>query len=204
VRLRLCAGEALAAPLGPEFDAIFDTRIAEADAFYRRVTPFDLPTDMRNVQRQAFAGMLWNKQYYRYMVERWLEGDPAEPTPPASRWKGRNHNWWHMSAADVLSMPDKWEYPWFAAWDMAFHAIPFAMIDPDFAKHQLILLTREWYMHPNGQMPAYEWAFGDVNPPVHAWAAMRVFQIEEKLYGRRTANSSSASSRSSSSTSRGG
>ncbi len=184
VLLRLCAGEALAAPLGPEFDAIFDSRIAEADAFYRRVTPFDLPTDMRSVQRQAFAGMLWNKQYYRYMVERWLEGDPAEPTPPGSRWKGRNHNWWHMSAADVLSMPDKWEYPWFAAWDMAFHAIPFAMIDPDFAKNQLILLTREWYMHPNGQMPAYEWAFGDVNPPVHAWAAMRVFQIEEKLYGR--------------------
>jgi hypothetical protein len=184
VRLRLCAGEAQGDPIAPDFDALFDLRKTEADAFYRRVTPFDMPEDMRNVQRQAFAGMLWNKQYYRYMVERWLEGDPAQPVPPASRWKGRNHVWWHMAAADVLSMPDKWEYPWFAAWDMAFHAIPFAMIDPDFAKNQLILLTREWYMHPNGQIPAYEWAFGDVNPPVHAWAAMRVFQIEEKLYGR--------------------
>jgi hypothetical protein len=184
VRLRLCAGEVQGAPLGPGFDATLDTRKGEADAFYRRITPFELPADMRNVQRQAFAGMLWNKQYYRYMVERWLEGDPAEPPPPAPRWHGRNHDWWHMSAADVLSMPDKWEYPWFAAWDMAFHTIPFAMIDPDFAKNQLILLTREWYMHPNGQIPAYEWAFGDVNPPVHAWAAMRVFQIEEKLYGR--------------------
>ncbi len=139
---------------------------------------------MRNVQRQAFAGMLWNKQYYRYIVERWLEGDPTEPPPPASRKDGRNHNWWHMSAEDVLSMPDKWEYPWFAAWDMAFHTITFAMIDPDFAKEQLLLLTREWYMHPNGQIPAYEWAFSDVNPPVHAWAAMRVYQIEEKFYGR--------------------
>ena len=185
VRLRLCAGGLTGAPLGPEFDAVFDARKAEADAFYRRITPFaHLPDDMRNVQRQAFAGMLWNKQYYRYMVERWLEGDPAQPPPAASRWKGRNHDWWHMSAADVLSMPDKWEYPWFAAWDMAFHTIAFAMIDPDFAKNQLILLTREWYMHPNGQIPAYEWAFGDVNPPVHAWAAMRVYQIEQKMYGR--------------------
>ena len=139
---------------------------------------------MRNVQRQAYAGMLWNKQYYRYLVERWLEGDPTEPPPPESRKDGRNHDWWHMSAEDVLSMPDKWEYPWFAAWDMAFHAITFAMIDPDFAKQQLLLLTREWYMHPNGQIPAYEWAFSDVNPPVHAWAAMRVYQIEEKFYGR--------------------
>jgi len=184
VRLRLCARAAMAQPFTPSFDATFDLRKQEADAFYQRITPFDLPEDMRNVQRQAFAGMLWNKQYYRYLVERWLKGDPAEPTPPASRLKGRNHNWWHMSAADVLSMPDKWEYPWFAAWDMAFHTIPFAMIDPDFAKSQLILLTREWYMHPNGQIPAYEWSFSDVNPPVHAWAAMRVYQIEEKLYGR--------------------
>jgi hypothetical protein len=184
VRLRLRAGEPAAVPFGPDFDAVFTQRKEEADAFYRRVTPFDLPDDMRNVQRQAFAGLLWNKQYYRYLVERWLEGDPAEPAPPASRRKGRNHNWWHMSAADVLSMPDKWEYPWFAAWDMAFHAIALAMIDPDFAKAQLVLLTREWYMHPNGQIPAYEWAFSDVNPPVHAWAAMRVYQIEQKMYGR--------------------
>ena len=184
LRLRLSSVADLAQPLGPEFDATFDERRKEADAFYQRITPFALPADMRNVQRQAFAGMLWNKQYYRYMVERWLHGDPAQPPPPPERKHGRNHNWWHMSAADVLSMPDKWEYPWFAAWDMAFHTIPFAMIDPDFAKEQLILLTREWYMHPNGQIPSYEWAFSDVNPPVHAWAAMRVYQIEEKFYGR--------------------
>jgi len=184
VRLRLCARGAMPLPFGPAFDAMFETRRQEADAFYHRITPFDLPQDMRNVQRQAFAGMLWNKQYYRYLVERWLKGDPAEPPPPASRLEGRNHAWWHLGASDVLSMPDKWEYPWFAAWDMAFHTIPFAMIDPDFAKSQLILLTREWYMHPNGQIPAYEWAFSDVNPPVHAWAAMRVYQIEEKFYGR--------------------
>ena len=184
VRLRLSSAGDNAQPFGPTFDAMFTRRIQEADAFYQRITPFALPADLRNVQRQAFAGMLWNKQYYRYLVERWLAGDPAEPPPPESRKDGRNHDWWHMSAADVLSMPDKWEYPWFAAWDMAFHTIPFAMIDPDFAKEQLILLTREWYMHPNGQIPAYEWAFSDVNPPVHAWAAMRVYQIEEKFYGR--------------------
>src|SRR5215831_1751840 len=184
VRLRLRAGDAMAAPFGPEFDAVFERRKQEADAFYRRITPFDIPADLRNVQRQAFAGMLWSKQYYRYLVEHWLTGDPAEPTPPPSRWNGRNHNWWHLAAADVLSLPDKWEYPWFAAWDLAFHTIPFAMIDPDFAKSQLILLTRPWYMHPNGQIPAYEWAFSDVNPPVHAWAAIRVYQIEEKFYGR--------------------
>jgi hypothetical protein len=184
VRLRLRAGDAMTQPFGAPFDAVFAQRQAEADAFYKRITPFEIPDDMRNVQRQAFAGMLWNKQYYRYMVERWLTGDPAEPPPPESRCEGRNHNWWHMSAEDVLSMPDKWEYPWFAAWDMAFHTIAFAMIDPDFAKSQLVLLTREWYMHPNGQIPAYEWAFSDVNPPVHAWAALRVYQIEEKFYGR--------------------
>ena len=184
LRLRLATAGDLAHPLGAGFDATFARCLQEADAFYHRITPFALPEDVRNVQRQAFAGMLWNKQYYRYMVQRWLEGDPAEPPPPAARWEGRNHDWWHMSAADVLSMPDTWEYPWFAAWDMAFHTIPFAMIDPDFAKEQLNLLTREWYMHPNGQIPAYEWAFSDVNPPVHAWAAMRVYQIEEKFYGR--------------------
>ncbi|HKA58846.1 MAG TPA: hypothetical protein VKD28_09545, partial [Gemmatimonadales bacterium] len=184
VRIRLRAGDPMAGPFGPEFDAVFERRKQEADAFYRRITPFDIPADMRNVQRQAFAGMLWSKQYYRYLVEHWLTGDPAEPTPPPSRWNGRNHDWWHLAAADVLSLPDKWEYPWFAAWDLAFHTIPFAMIDPDFAKSQLILLTRPWYMHPNGQIPAYEWAFSDVNPPVHAWAAIRVYQIEEKFYGR--------------------
>jgi len=183
LRLRLTDGVA-DDPLGTAFDATFAQRKDEADAFYRRITPFALPDDLRNVQRQAFAGMLWSKQYYRYMVQRWLEGDPAEPKPPKGRKHGRNHDWWHLAAGDVLSMPDKWEYPWFAAWDMAFHTIPLAMIDPDFAKEQLILLLREWYMHPNGQIPAYEWAFSDVNPPVHAWAALRVYQIEERMYGR--------------------
>jgi hypothetical protein len=185
LRLRLAARGDLPMPSAGDFDALFARRLAEADAFYRRVTPFAMPDDMRNVQRQAFAGMLWNKQYYRYMVERWLNGDPAGPPPPEERRCGRNHDWAQFAAGDVFSMPDKWEYPWFAAWDLAFHAIPFAMIDPDFAKDQLILLLREWYMHPNGQIPAYEWAFGDVNPPVHAWAAVRVYQIEAKMYGRK-------------------
>ena len=123
------------------------------------------------MQRQAFAGLIWTKQFYYYDVPEWLNGDPAQPPPPAGRKHGRNRDWEHLNNADVISMPDKWEYPWYAAWDLAFHMIPFALIDPEFAKRQLVLLTREWYMHPNGQLPAYEWAFGDVNPPVHAWAA---------------------------------
>jgi hypothetical protein len=185
IRLRLTSEPGAEALAEDVFDGHFARALAEADAFYRRVTPFALPEEMRSVQRQAFAGMLWNKQYYRYMVRHWLVGDPGEPVPPEARRHGRNHAWWHLSAADVLSMPDKWEYPWFAAWDTAFHCVPFAMIDPAFAKAQLLLLTREWYMHPNGQIPAYEWEFGDVNPPVHAWAAIRVYQIEEKFHGRR-------------------
>ncbi|MBE0619077.1 MAG: glucosidase [Burkholderiales bacterium] len=185
IRLRLGSADAAPAPLGDAFDAIFALRKDEADAFYQRVTPFALPEDMRNIQRQAFAGMLWSKQYYHFLVRRWLDGDPAGPPPPEARKRGRNRQWWHLATGDVLSMPDKWEYPWFAAWDMAFHVVTFAMIDPDFAKNQLLLLTREWYMHPNGQIPAYEWAFGDVNPPVHAWAAIRVYQIEQKIYGRK-------------------
>jgi len=185
IRLRLSNAGSLDHPLAQPFDDLFEQRRREADDFYQRVTPFALPEDMRRVQRQAFAGMLWSKQYYRFMVRRWLDGDPAGPPPPAARRDGRNHEWWYLAAGDVMSMPDKWEYPWFAAWDMAFHCIALAMIDPDFAKAQLLLLTREWYMHPNGQIPAYEWAFGDVNPPVHAWAAIRVYQIEEKMYGRR-------------------
>ncbi len=136
------------------------------------------------MQRQAFAGMLWSKQFYNYVVEEWLNGDPGGPAPSPERKRGRNHEWVHLFNDDIISMPDKWEYPWFAAWDLAFHLIPLAMIDPDFAKYQLDRLTREWYMHPNGQLPAYEWAFGDVNPPVHAWAAMRVYQIEKKMYDR--------------------
>jgi len=127
--------------------------------------------------------MLWSKQFYHYVVRDWLEGDAAQPAPPETRKQGRNREWGHLYTDDVLSMPDTWEYPWFAAWDTAFHLIPFAMVDADFAKRQLMLLTREWFMHPNGQIPAYEWAFGDVNPPVHAWAALRVFKIEEKLCG---------------------
>ena len=141
--------------------------------------------DLRRIQRQAFAGMLWNKQYYHYVIHDWLNGDSAGPPPPPERRRGRNTRWPHIHCEDILSVPDKWEYPWFAAWDLAFHTIPLAMIDPGFAKHQLLRLTREWYMHPNGQLPAYEWAFDDVNPPVHAWAAWRVYQIEKKMYGRR-------------------
>jgi len=185
IRLRLCAAKDVELPGAAEFDSMLELRRREADAFYARVTPFSLPDDLRNIQRQAFAGMLWSKQYYRYMVVRWLDGDPAGPPPPEARKQGRNRGWWHLAAGDVLSMPDKWEYPWFAAWDLAFHVVTFAMIDPDFAKKQLLLLTREWYMHPNGQIPAYEWAFDDVNPPVHAWAAIRIVQIEEKMYGRK-------------------
>ena len=184
IRLHLGPDRPSRPSLGPDFDALFAQRVAEADAFYRRVTPFDMPDDLRHVQRQAFAGLLWSKQYYHYFVERWLTGDPTQPPPPEARRQGRNHDWWHLDAADVMSMPDKWEYPWFASWDMAFHCVAFALIDADFAKQQLLLLTREWYMHPNGQIPAYEWNFGDVNPPVHAWAAIRICQIEQKMTGR--------------------
>ena len=169
-------------PAGPfgNFDSMFAARKAEADEFYLDIIPIELSDDAKNVQRQAFAGMLWSKQFYHYVVEQWLEGDPAMPKPPESRRQGRNHEWKHLYNSDVISMPDKWEYPWYAAWDLAFHCIPLALIDSEFAKEQLILMLREWYMHPNGQIPAYEWAFGDVNPPVHAWAALRVYQIERK------------------------
>ncbi len=165
------------------FDAIFTQRMNEADEFYDSRIPRTLSEDARMVVRQAYSGMLWSKQFYHYDVETWLTGDPAGPTPPAQRWKGRNKDWTHLYNDDVLSMPDKWEYPWFAAWDLAFHCIPLAIVDTDYAKEQLILLLREWYMHPNGQLPAYEWAFGDVNPPVHAWAAWRVYKIERRLRG---------------------
>ena len=161
----------------------FDRRAREADEYYEALTP-GLSKELKDIQRQAFAGLLWSKQYYHYDVNLWLEGDPREPSPPAARRHGRNANWGHFLAAEVLSMPDKWEYPWFASWDLAFHTIPFSLIDTDFAKSQLILLLREWYMHPNGQIPAYEWAFGDVNPPVHAWAAWRVYNIERRAAGK--------------------
>jgi len=166
-----------------DFDKIFSDRIHEADDFYQTVIPKDLSDDARLVMRQAFAGMLWSKQYYHYVIEQWLDGDPATPKPSKERVQGRNHEWKHLYNADVISMPDKWEYPWYAAWDLAFHCVPLALVDSEFAKSQLILMLREWYMHPNGQLPAYEWAFGDVNPPVHAWAAWRVYKIEKKRRG---------------------
>lgn len=166
------------------FDALFAQRIAEADAFYAVLQHGMSDPDARLVQRQALAGMLWSKQFYHFDVRRWLMGDPTQPAPPAERRRGRDHEWTHLNNADIISMPDTWEYPWYAAWDLAFHCVTFALIDPDFAKGQLLLLTREWYMHPNGQLPAYEWAFGDVNPPVHAWAALRVYQLDAALTGR--------------------
>ena len=166
-----------------DFDEIFAARQREADEFYDAIMPEDLTDDLKNVQRQAFAGMLWSKQFYHYVVRDWLSGDPAQPAPPPGRNRGRNHEWTHLYNADVISMPDKWEYPWYAAWDLAFHCVPLALVDSDFAKQQLILMLREWYLHPNGQLPAYEWAFGDVNPPVHAWAAWRVYKIEKKQRG---------------------
>jgi hypothetical protein len=170
-------------PFGANFDQVFAERQGEADEFYSKVIPQHLSADARRVMRQSLAGMLWSKQFYHYVIEQWLKGDPATPPPPDGRWNGRNHEWPHLYNADVISMPDKWEYPWYAAWDLAFHCVPLALVDSDFAKEQLILMLREWYMHPNGQIPAYEWALGDVNPPVHAWAAWRVYKIEEKQRG---------------------
>jgi len=165
------------AGVGSDFDDVLAAREAEADEFYAELTPAGASDDEALVLRQALAGMLWAKQFYHLDVQRWLDGDPAGPPPPESRKNGRNYEWTHLNNADVISMPDKWEYPWYAAWDLAFHCVSLAHVDPEFAKSQLILLCREWYMHPNGQLPAYEWAFGDVNPPVHAWAALRVYEI---------------------------
>ncbi|HEY6930659.1 MAG TPA: glucosidase [Thermoanaerobaculia bacterium] len=178
------AASAAADPLGSGFEETIAARLAEADEFYRAQAPPDISDDACSVQRQAFAGLLWSKQFYYYDVARWLRGDPGQPPPPPERLEGRNHEWTHLYNSDVVSMPDKWEYPWYASWDLAFHCIPLATIDPDFAKQQLVLLLREWYMHPNGQLPAYEWAFDDVNPPVHAWAAWRVYKIEARRKGR--------------------
>jgi hypothetical protein len=185
VRLRLFAeDEAAAVPFGPEFDATFQQRLAEADAFYAERIPSGLPDECRRVARQAYAGLLWSKQFYHFVVKQWLDGDPDEPTPPPERKQGRNSDWPHLFNRDIVSMPDKWEYPWYAAWDLAFHMISFARIDPDFAKEQLLLFLREWYMHPNGQIPAYEWSFSDVNPPVHAWACWRVYKMTGPRGGR--------------------
>ncbi len=172
-------------PTGPfsDFDATFALRAHEADDFYDVLQAAIPDAERRKVQRQAFAGLLWSKQFYYYDVPQWLRGDPAQPPPPPERLKGRNRDWQHLNNADVISMPDKWEYPWYAAWDLAFHCVPLALMDAEFAKEQLVLLAREWYMHPNGQLPAYEWALGDVNPPVHAWAAWRVFEIDRARHG---------------------
>ena len=177
-RLRLC--RRLTPTPFADFDATLAERHQEANDFYDDLQHGMTSLDERVVQRQAFAGLIWSKQFYHLDVARWLKGDPGQPVPPASRLHGRDSDWRNLNNADIVSMPDKWEYPWYAAWDLAFHCIPFSLIDAEFAKHQLVLLTREWYMHPNGQIPAYEWAFGDVNPPVHAWAAWRVYQIDRK------------------------
>jgi len=167
-----------------DFNSIFTLRKKEADEFYHQLQVAIKDGDQRNIQRLALAGMLWSKQFFYYDVATWLKGDPAQPPPPPERRRGRNHDWMHLHNADIISMPDKWEYPWYAAWDLAFHTIPIAMIDPEFAKGQLLLFTKEWYMHPSGQIPAYEWALGDVNPPVHGWATWRVYKIDQKLQGK--------------------
>jgi Mannosylglycerate hydrolase MGH1-like glycoside hydrolase domain len=166
-----------------DHDAVFARRMAETDEFYAALQCNIVDPDARLVQRQALAGMLWSKQFYRYDVRRWLEGDPLQPPPPAEREAIRNTDWQHLNNRDIISMPDTWEYPWYASWDLAFQAVTFALIDPEFAKQQLLLLTHEWFMHPNGALPAYEWAFGDVNPPVHGWAAWRVFRMDAQLRG---------------------
>jgi hypothetical protein len=183
IRLRLTNRTKSAGFKVQAFNELFAQRIQEADEFYDELAPANLSEDARLVQRQAFAGLLWSKQFYHYDLKRWLVGDPGMPDPPYERLHGRNSDWTHLYNADVISMPDKWEYPWYAAWDLVFHCIPLALVDSTFAKEQLILMLREWYMHPNGQIPAYEWAFGDVNPPVHAWAAWRVYKIERKRRG---------------------
>ena len=182
VRLRL-ANVTREAPF-TDFDKTFQERLAEADEFYQIVQDPSLSEDEKRVQRQALAGMLWSKQLYYYDVEQWLKGDPEGSLLPSPRNHNRNHDWEHLVNFDVISMPDKWEYPWYATWDLAFHCIPLVLVDPDFAKRQMELITREWYMHPNGQVPAYEWAFEDVNPPVPAWAAWRIYKIDAKHQGR--------------------
>jgi len=178
VRMRVSAqSEAPKQAFGKEFEQVFAQRIRDTDEFYAAKIPAVLDDEQKQVARQSYAGLLWSKQFYHYVIKDWLDGDPWQPTPPAARKKGRNRDWGHMFSRDVLSMPDKWEYPWFAAWDLAFHMLPFCKIDPHFSKDQLGLFLREWYMHPNGQIPAYEFQFGDVNPPVHAWACWRVYKL---------------------------
>ncbi|SEN64141.1 Glycosyl hydrolase family 63 C-terminal domain-containing protein [bacterium A37T11] len=166
-----------------DFESLFDQRKKDADDFYETLQGHIPGKDDRNIQRQALAGLLWNKQFYDYNVEKWLRGDPTQPAPPAGRRHGRNQNWTHLNNADIISMPDKWEFPWYASWDLGFHCVSLALVDADFAKQQLLLLTKEWYMHPNGQIPAYEWNFDDTNPPVHAWAAWEVYKMDQQQKG---------------------
>jgi hypothetical protein len=183
VRLRLCLQPAGEGNPFATFDKTLEQRKQEADEFYAHLQSRLKTEDAKLVQRQALAGLIWSKQFYYYDLPAWLHGDPTQPPPPAERLHARNAEWRHLNNAEIISMPDKWEYPWYAAWDLAFHAVAFAVVDPDFAKSQLILITREWYMHPNGQLPAYEWAFSDVNPPVHAWATWKVFQMDREQSG---------------------
>ncbi len=182
IKLRLSKKAAEGNPFTEDFDQVFNTRIREADTFYQEIAATK-DADLRNIQRQAFAGMLWSKQYFNIDIPRWLNGDTGQPAPPAQRKQGRNHQWHSLNNEDIISMPDKWEYPWYAAWDLAFHCVPLSMVDPGFAKEQLVLFLREWYMHPNGQLPAYEWAFSDVNPPVHAWSCLQVYKMDKERTG---------------------
>ncbi len=183
VKLRLSRQPVKENQFDKSFDDVFVTRIKEADEFYNNIA-VTKDKEQCNIQRQAFAGMLWSKQYFNIDIPKWLNGDKGQPAPPEARKAGRNHHWHSLNNEDIISMPDKWEYPWYAAWDLAFHCVPLSMIDPQFAKEQLILFLREWYMHPNGQLPAYEWSFGDVNPPVHAWSCLQVYKMEKEKTGR--------------------
>lgn len=183
IKLRLSKKEFDSNPLEKNFDEVFAQRLKEADEFYNSITEAK-DKDLRNIQRQAFAGMLWSKQYFNIDIPKWLNGDKGQPAPPAQRKTGRNHQWHTLNNEDIISMPDKWEYPWYAAWDLAFHCVPLSMVDAKFAKSQLILFLREWYMHPSGQLPAYEWSFGDVNPPVHAWSCLQVYKMDKAKTGK--------------------
>jgi hypothetical protein len=184
VRMRMRPTVSTSSEAFADFDQVFADRLHEADEFYAGVHAGLEDEDARRVQRQALAGMLWNRQCYHYNVYEWLQGDPGQPPPPKQRQDGRNHDWQHLNGDEVLSMPDKWEYPWFAAWDLGFHCVALSLVDPDFAKHQLVLLGREWYTHPNGQFPAYEWNFGDVNPPVYAVAGWKIYRLEQMRTGK--------------------
>ncbi|MCG8477216.1 MAG: glucosidase [Cytophagales bacterium] len=188
VHMRLVKEKITGTPFGKKYEEIFKERISEADSFYKKVCTDVRDAELQLIQRQAFAGMLWSKQYYNIDIERWLDGDKGQPKPPKERLTGRNFHWRTLNNQDIISMPDKWEYPWYAAWDLAFHCITLAQLDVQFAKDQMILIMREWYMHPNGQIPAYEWNFGDVNPPVHAWATYKVYELEKKETGKGDVN----------------